>query len=459
MVNATGGSIINSGRNDEGNSNSAEMDAPQAQKLKQDASTQDNSGLTELIQKAMRGNSLAFEHLYKRYIKEIIYHARNLLAAPEDAEDAAQEIIIALHRNMGGLKSPYAFKSYLLRIVYSVCTTRNRKTKQPSEQIDNYEEILEDESELGPEGSLEQLELSEAIQTALGQLPPKQRETLTLRYFDDLEYEEIAQLQGVSVSTVGSNILRAKKALKHLIEKSEGAYSQGEGKGMDEKKETTGLHQQEQQAGQQQEAALSGEDRGPQTLKGVAIGPAVAAALAQSIDDSVGSESVQGVVKGVNGMLLHNSTVAAASAGMMLRTKILIAVVLATVVLGGMVIAYQVVASGSGAGTGPEATAPISEYKPEAQIEFSGSNITSDTDSGVVEQVNPTGARLVLDEGTALSWVITNSNDEELASGLGGSIEGVFEDLLQGDYTLTWLAESDEGAQARISRDFTIASE
>jgi len=189
--------------------------------------SKESAELTRLIKKAMRGNERAFEHLYKRYIKEIIYHARSLLASPEDAEDAAQEVVIALQKNIRSLHSPYAFKSYLVKIVYTVCATRNRSHQAPSEQIEDYEDVLEDSSELGPQGSLEQMELSEAIGKVIAELPPKQRESLVLRYLDDLDYEEIAQLQNVSINTVGSNILRAKKTLKYLIERDGTIITEG----------------------------------------------------------------------------------------------------------------------------------------------------------------------------------------------------------------------------------------
>ncbi len=407
-----------------------------------------NTELTRLIKKAMRGNDEAFRHLYIRYIKELIYHARTLLVVPEDAEDAAQEAIIALRRNMRGLNSPYAFKSYLLKTIYSVCATRNRQAKQPFEQLEDYEEVLEDTGQLGPQGSLEQKELSVAIRSALVQLPPRQREALTLRYFDDLEYEEIAQLMGVTVNTVGSNILRAKKALKHLIEQGAETAPQGEGIPMNRQIDRT-----EADIAAQRDAEYFDDASDPQMLKGAVFGPAVAAAISQTIDESVSSESVNTVVKGVNSALAAGGVVAL-GARITLLVKILVAVFVTALLVGGAVVASQLIrANETSAPTAPAA------YHPTAQIVFTGGNVASDTSSGVVEQVNPTEATLVLDEGTAQEWSIVNSSGEQVLQGSGERIAGVFAELPSGEYTVTWMAANVEGSQAQISREFLISTE
>ncbi len=420
----------------------------------------DNAELTRLIKKAMRGDTAAFEHLYKRYIKEIIYHARNLLLNPGDAEDAAQEAIIALHRNMKSLKSPYAFKSYLLRTVSSVCITRNRTVKQPNEQIEDYEEVLEDTTELGPQGSLEQMDLSQALKKVIAELPPRQREALSLRYFDDLDYEEIAQLLDITVNTVGSNILRAKKTLKHLIEKDGTLTSQGAGNQMHDE------HKKNQEETSVSEATEQLSDlTEPQTIKGVAAAPAIGFAVAQLIEDSVRIESVERVAKGVAAVLAGSGAAASASVGMTLKAKLLIAALTVVTVTSGSAVVYGVYKTTtaqtttieiSAEGAAEEGDTP-EEFVPIARIEFSGGNIASETNvDGVIEHINPTKATLILEEGTAQEWEIVDGTNTQRAQGSGDTVEEVFAKLPPGSYTLGWIAVNDEGSKAIITRDFAI---
>lgn len=420
-----------------------------------DQNEKDNAELTRTIKKAIRGDNEAFESLCLRYLKGTIYHARNLLVRPEDAEDAAQEAIIALHRNIGGLKSPYAFKSYLLKTIYSVCATRNRSMKQPLEPIEGYEEVLEDTNQLGPQGSLEQVELSQAIRSVIEQLPPKQREALTLRYFDDLEYEEIARLQGVTVNTVGTNILRAKKALKHLIEASE-IEARGEA---GQQRDGVAVSNQGNRApvrAPKRDAGRIYDMGGPQTLRGVAIGPALALSTTQMINESVSAESVDAVIEGVRSSLVRS----ASSSGIGRATrqvKVLAGLLAAVLVIGGLVIAYQLFEAHTAPANQSAPVAPAT-YHPQAKIVFSGGNIMSDATNGTIEQINPTSATLVLDEGTPLSWVVSSPSGEELMQGSGGNIEGAFTELPPGEYTLTWVAVNDEGSRAHIYRAFGISS-
>ena len=106
--------------------------------------TSNDRALTRLIRRAMKGDRKAFESLYLRYLKEVIFQARKLLDRKEDAEDAAQEIVLALYRNIKTLSSPFAFHAYLYRTIYTTCVNRNMQCGGKDLQLEDFEETLAD---------------------------------------------------------------------------------------------------------------------------------------------------------------------------------------------------------------------------------------------------------------------------------------------------------------------------
>jgi len=171
----------------------------------------------ELVERAVAGDVAAFEQLVQENMKTILYQARRYIHKPEDAEDAAQEAIIAMYRSIATLRNPEAFRSWMYRLIKFVCLKHVRSQESGPggtvvADVDEYAESLRDDSHgSDPEEWVEERERSEIIAGLINALPEKQRESIILFYYEGLSYKEIGRALGATTSAVSTNIMKAKK--------------------------------------------------------------------------------------------------------------------------------------------------------------------------------------------------------------------------------------------------------
>jgi len=186
-----------------------------------------------------------------------------------------------------------------------------------------------------------------------------------------------------------------------------------------------------------------------QTLKGVAIGPAMSMAVAQMVEEQVSDECANRVIDALGSTLSSSSTGLGA---LELLGRVLAIALAAAVVVGSTIVAFQLLSSDE-----PIQNALVTEYNPQAHIEFVGSTASDGVINEANEHIDPTEARLVLSEGFAVGWTITDHNGTELAGGSGSTVTDAFAGFAPGMYTLTWTAEDEQGNQVFIKRDFLIS--
>ncbi|MDR1816402.1 MAG: sigma-70 family RNA polymerase sigma factor [Clostridiales Family XIII bacterium] len=178
---------------------------------------------------AKDGDVRAFESLCGMFAKSILFEARRYIGNPHDADDAAQEAVIAMHRSIGGLRDPDAFRPWMYRLVKYCCLKHVRRLNvlkggEDAADIDDYSESLPDErSEGNPQESLLADERVALIRKAIGQLCERQRESLILYYYENLTYSEIAYALGCTASTVSTNIMKAKRNIARMLAPYEAA--------------------------------------------------------------------------------------------------------------------------------------------------------------------------------------------------------------------------------------------
>lgn len=190
--------------------------------------------LALLVRRAIRGDIKAFEELYSERAQSVLFHVRNQIVDKENCQDVAQEVAIAMWKNIKQLRNPAAFKSWMYQVVRTTCADHNRKLLKEREQ-QKLDSGGEDMDELpakitGEESDPALLTLKKddehRLFKAIEALPPVYRETIALRYYDDLSYKEIAEVLGVGTSAVGTNIMRATEHLKKaLAEKGSAEHS------------------------------------------------------------------------------------------------------------------------------------------------------------------------------------------------------------------------------------------
>jgi RNA polymerase sigma-70 factor (ECF subfamily) len=178
----------------------------------------------DLIARFQKGQPRAFEALYDRY-KDYVYRVSFfVLRNQQEAEDAVQETFLDLLKALPNydIHGSARFETWLYRVTVNRSRMRLRRKSIPSEEWDDVEERLERLpifSEEQPEQVILTRDRAAQLWHAVDSLPDTHRIPVLLRYQENLSYEEIANIIGISIGTVKSRLYNAHAKLKRLIGK------------------------------------------------------------------------------------------------------------------------------------------------------------------------------------------------------------------------------------------------
>lgn len=158
--------------------------------------------------------------LIKRYESKLLYYIMRIskLSRP-DAEDILQDVFVKTYYNLNEFDTDLKFSSWIYRIAHNQTISEIRKkVARPTvsfekEDIDKLEDAFDIIKEL--DNSFDRKKIDEALSL----LDEKYREVLVLRFLDEKDYVEIADILKKPVSTVGNLILRGKKLFKEEYQK------------------------------------------------------------------------------------------------------------------------------------------------------------------------------------------------------------------------------------------------
>ena len=160
------------------------------------------------ITAAIRDNTeKGFKLLLSQYSKRVYWHIRRAVGSHHDAEDITQETFVRIFRSLDRLKSDDALKSWIYRIATNEALRFLEKRGNGHLPLDSAAAIPSD-----PYVNYSDIEAVE-LKKAIGTLPPKQRLAFNLRYYDELEYEEIASILGTTAHNVRANYHNAKERI------------------------------------------------------------------------------------------------------------------------------------------------------------------------------------------------------------------------------------------------------
>ncbi|MBQ5977689.1 MAG: sigma-70 family RNA polymerase sigma factor [Oscillospiraceae bacterium] len=172
------------------------------------------------IERVLKGDANAFEHLVHAYEKTVYNLALRTLGNREDAEDVTQEAFLKAYRSLDSFRGDSKFSVWLYRIVSNLCLdllrSRQRKPTQSLTVEDDDGEIGEleiSDEHFSPEKLLDRKLTRESVQRGLSALPDDSRQILLLRELQGMSYEEIGQALDLEPGTVKSRIFRARKRL------------------------------------------------------------------------------------------------------------------------------------------------------------------------------------------------------------------------------------------------------
>lgn len=169
-----------------------------------------------LIARAGEGDQAAFQELVERYQGAVYNLAYRMLGAPEEAEDAAQEIFVRIYRQLARYDRSRKFSTWVLAIATNYCIDQLRRRRLQLVPLENIIPWAK-AREAGPEREALDREASDELQTLLRRLPEKYRAVLILRYWEELSCAEIGEVLQVPEGTVKTQLHRARKALERLM--------------------------------------------------------------------------------------------------------------------------------------------------------------------------------------------------------------------------------------------------
>jgi RNA polymerase sigma-70 factor (ECF subfamily) len=178
-----------------------------------------------LIAAAVGGDERAYERLLGKYQKSVYYLIFKMIRNPEDAEDLSQETFAKAFANLQNFDAKFAFSTWLFKIATnaSIDFIRRRKMQTlsinaPSGGEDNPNPVLQlKDGNLIPDESLLKKQRKEYLTLAIEQLPARYRQLVALRYFDELSYEEVAELLKIPLGTVKAQLHRARELLSQAL--------------------------------------------------------------------------------------------------------------------------------------------------------------------------------------------------------------------------------------------------
>ena len=178
----------------------------------------------ELVAKVQKGDKRAFDLLVVKYQHKILSIISRYIKDSAEIHDVSQEAFIKAYRAMGQFRGDSAFYTWLYRIAINTAKNHlvSKGRRPPDTDVDVHDvEGYDSASPLRdletPENNLQKNQIEAAIYGVINNLPDELRTAVTLREFEGLSYEEIAQVMDCPVGTVRSRIFRAREAIDKVI--------------------------------------------------------------------------------------------------------------------------------------------------------------------------------------------------------------------------------------------------
>ncbi len=178
----------------------------------------------QLVERVQAGDKRAFDLLVLKYQPKILGLVSRYVHDSHEVQDVTQEAFIKAYRALPRFRGDSAFYTWLYRIAINTAknhlVARGRRPPGSDVEIEDAEHFenggaLRDME--NPENKLFSQELGEVVNQAISDLPDDLRSAVTLREFDGLSYEEIAEIMDCPVGTVRSRIFRAREAIDKRV--------------------------------------------------------------------------------------------------------------------------------------------------------------------------------------------------------------------------------------------------
>lgn len=166
----------------------------------------------QAIKAVLKGDKQAYRFIIDTYKNPIYNTILRMAKNPQTAQDLTQEVFMKAYEQLPKFKLEGSFKAWLYRLATNHCIDFFRK-KSNQVIFEQFEDRVSS-NELEPEVVLLKKESERRIERIVANLPTDERSIVLMRYVNELSYEEIGALLGLTKTEIGNKLFRAKQKMR-----------------------------------------------------------------------------------------------------------------------------------------------------------------------------------------------------------------------------------------------------
>jgi len=180
----------------------------------------------QLVEETLAGNPLSFQLLVERYQERIFALVRHYTKSAVEGEDIAQDTFLKAYRRLETFQRQSSFSTWLYRIAVNTALDFLKRTgRSPVQSVEDPEltaapvrgQAGSGVAIASPDAQLRKDEIARITHEVLGELPEIFRTVLVLREFEDMPYQQMAEVLGISIGTIESRLFRARARFKEAM--------------------------------------------------------------------------------------------------------------------------------------------------------------------------------------------------------------------------------------------------
>ncbi len=166
----------------------------------------------QLVERAQRGDRDSYESLARASAGRLYRTAYRIVRDADAADDAVQQTLVAVWRELPSLRDPDRFEAWTYRLVVRFCLAESRRFRRTG-----IREVRIDDTTPARSDAFADADLRDQLGRALAELSPEHRAVVVLHHYSGLPLGEIAEILSVPYGTVGSRLHHATRALRASI--------------------------------------------------------------------------------------------------------------------------------------------------------------------------------------------------------------------------------------------------
>src|SRR3954449_2686613 len=169
----------------------------------------------ELVERCRRGDEGAFQELVERYRQLVFALIARTVADSSRAEDLAQDVFLRIYRGLPYFRGEARLSTWIYRIVSNVCLQQDA-SRWPAPSLDDPDGRVPVPAVIDRQYS--DLELRDRLEKAIALLPTPYRLLIAAHYLEGVQYEDLAEAMQLPLGTVKTQLHRARRQLRRLLE-------------------------------------------------------------------------------------------------------------------------------------------------------------------------------------------------------------------------------------------------